>query len=223
MIPLVTLDLYRVKHPLWGVLHMAWDHVPLKLTRDVSFYKLLGTGRGDTFGLDDADPSVWAVLSVQKSTNEPIRLRRMFERWLRQSTEHVRITLVPIAGKGTWSGSSPFEYSQQRTDKPIAVITRARIKPREWRSFYNNVHAVVQDLEQQEGLLFRIGIGEAPIGLQGTFSIWRNAEDIATFAYKNRAHAEVITKTHARDWYSEELFARFEVADISGKWTGLNL
>jgi len=46
---------------------------------------------------------------------------------------------------------------------------------------------------------------------QATFSIWKNLEKMNYFAYKHAAHAEVVRLTRERNWYSEELFARFQV------------
>ena len=34
---------------------------------------------------------------------------------------------------------------------------------------------------------------------------------ITDFAYKNKAHSEIIKKTKERGWYSEDLFARFNI------------
>ena len=48
---------------------------------------------------------------------------------------------------------------------------------------------VAAALADQAGLLYRIGIGEAPIGLQGTFSVWRDAAAIRDFAYRLPVHA----------------------------------
>jgi hypothetical protein len=71
-------------------------------------------------------------------------------------------------------------------------------------------------LHQSPGLLNAIGIGEAPIGLQGTFSIWQDAASLRDFAYKGQAHSEAIRATSANQWYSEELFARFAVIEERG-------
>jgi hypothetical protein len=71
-------------------------------------------------------------------------------------------------------------------------------------------------LHQSPGLLNAIGIGEAPIGLQGTFSIWKDAASLRDFAYKGQAHSEAIRATSANQWYSEELFARFAVIEERG-------
>jgi hypothetical protein len=75
-------------------------------------------------------------------------------------------------------------------------------------------------LSQDAGLLFALGIGEAPIGLQGTFSIWDSHESITTFAYKRRAHIDVIAKTQQLNWYAEEMFARLSIESIQGTYNG---
>ena len=75
---------------------------------------------------------------------------------------------------------------------------------------------VVSDLHSSPGLLAAIGIGEAPIGLQGTFSLWESASALRTFAYKGEAHQRAIADTERIGWYSEELFSRFEVLEMSG-------
>jgi hypothetical protein len=69
----------------------------------------------------------------------------------------------------------------------------------------------------------RIGIGEAPVGLQGTFSIWRDARALSDFAYRAPEHASVIRRTRELGWYAEELFARFAVLDARGTYRGADL
>ena len=93
----------------------------------------------------------------------------------------------------------------------VAVITRARIRFKLNRKFWSYVPPVVVSLKKSSGLIWSIGIGEAPIGLQGTFSLWENSDAVAAFAFKDPVHAGVIKKTRELNWYSEELFTRFEV------------
>jgi hypothetical protein len=71
-------------------------------------------------------------------------------------------------------------------------------------------------LKAAPGLVAAIGIGEAPIGLQGTFSLWESGAAIRDFAYKGAAHQKAIADTSAYNWYSEELFARFAVRELRG-------
>jgi hypothetical protein len=66
-----------------------------------------------------------------------------------------------------------------------------------------------------------MGIGEAPVGLQGTFSVWANGAALSNFAHRRSPHREVMEKTHDIEWYAEELFARFALVDTSGTYNGL--
>jgi hypothetical protein len=80
---------------------------------------------------------------------------------------------------------------------------------------------VSDELARSEGLRLRLGIGEAPVGLQGTFSIWRSQADLLAFAYRGEAHQQVVRRTRERGWYAEELFARFAVLDLAGTYQGI--
>ncbi len=65
-----------------------------------------------------------------------------------------------------------------------------------------------------------LGIGEAPVGLQGTFSLWDSSAPLVEFAHRRAAHVDVVRRTALEHWYAEELFARFEVLDAQGTFNG---
>jgi len=123
---------------------------------------------------------------------------------------------------GLWSKRDPFQGMTKVDAKSwqgkVAAITRARIKWRHNRLFWRSVPPVNLALKSSPGLIQAIGIGEAPIGLQGTFSIWESPQAIRDFAYKSSAHQEAIAATKRIGWYSEEMFARFAVTEESGEW-----
>ncbi len=103
---------------------------------------------------------------------------------------------------------------------PVASITRARLRLTRARSFWRAVPPVSADLATVAGLKLAIGIGEAPIGLQGTFSLWQSNATLNDFAHRRQAHADVVGRTEAERWYREELFARFAVRSIAGTFAG---
>lgn len=72
----------------------------------------------------------------------------------------------------------------------------------------------------QKDLLLSIGIGETPLIYQATFSIWCDLDAVQQYACKTPAHADLVRKTRERDWYSEEMFTRFEVLGSTGSWEG---
>jgi hypothetical protein len=181
----------------------------------VTFAKLMGTGTGKTFTPSDADLKQWAVLFVSDNL-ETVDSSKFIQGWKKRSTKSDRYLLNAISSHGQWSKREPFEISAlSKSDGPIVAITRARLKWSQAIRFWRSIPPVVTDLHNSPGLLFSIGIGEAPIGLQGTFSVWQSGAALRDFAYKNAPHRAAIEDTKRFDWYSEELFARFELINTA--------
>jgi len=197
---------------------MAVDRGRLRRFKGVSFAKLLGAGKGETFTPRDADIHRWGFLVViDENQLATLDQSRIVRKWRRFSTNEYRVLLDPISSHGKWSNRDPFEIKENaNADGKIAAITRARIKASHTSRFFASVPPVTASLHGSSGLLAAIGIGEAPIGLQGTFSLWNNAADLRTFAYKGEAHTKAIADTERYQWYAEELFARFSVREERG-------
>ena len=179
----------------------------------VTFAKLMGTGTGKTFTPTDADLQQWAILFVAQDL-KAVESSGFIHRWINRSMKFDKYILDPISSHGKWSNQEPFEISgKKHGGGPVVAITRARLKWSQSIRFWRSIPPVVSDLHQSPGLLFSIGIGEAPIGLQGTFSLWESPDALRDFAYKNAPHRAVIEDTKRFDWYSEELFARFDLVN----------
>ena len=137
--------------------------------------------------------------------------------------EHFDVRLRLVSGHGRWRGDEVLDGLETGTgDGPIAVITHADVRPRSWREFSRAGRAVDVELQAADGLIDVVGIGEAPVGRLGTFSLWTSNEAIQAYAYTSPRHLAVIEQTRAGDWYSEELFARFEPFGAEGIWNGRN-
>jgi hypothetical protein len=220
--PVTRLDLFTVRaRAVPGALvRMAIDRRHLHRARP-RFWKLLGTGDGRTFDARDADLRRWGVLTVwpdaDAAAGYPVTSPTV-ARWRTLGTEHWWATLRAARSTGSWSGAAPFgpPFVDVDPDAPLAAITRARLRwsraPRFWRS----IAPVNADLGDADGLLLRMGIGEAPLGLQGTFSLWTSPAALRAFAYRGAPHRDVVRRSTDERWYAEELFARFAVADHGG-------
>ena len=203
---------------------MALDRFYLRKLTGLTFYKLLGTGKGQSFTPRDADLWQWGLLVVgdEKSISQ-VKSSRLLERWNARSRERAQFDLRTLSAHGKWAKQEPFLKFEPSSADPeknapvIAAITRARIKWSKNLIFWRAVPPVTESLHQSPGLLNAIGIGEAPLGLQGTFSYWQSSDHLKAFAYKGRAHQEVIEATSRNKWYREELFARFSVREVRGE------
>ena len=200
-----------------AILNMASNKLMLKKIPGISFIKLLGTGKGETFTPKDADQFRWGILvTINEDKLDKLEKSLVLKLWRKISSNEYRAILKPISSHGYWSGKQPFEVEKFEWSGKIAAITRARIVWRKNFQFWRAVPPVTLSLHQSQGLLAAIGIGEAPIGLQGTFSIWESGAALREFAYKGNAHVEAIKATESNKWYSEELFARFAVIAEQG-------
>lgn len=203
----------------WAILRMALDRRSLRRNKSISFWKLLGTGKGETFTPRDADPRRWGlIINIEDVALTTFENSKLMKRWNKKSLDCFEGTLKPIAVHGKWSKKSPFKSEIAPIDwnGKVVAITRARIKWRKNFLFWRSVPPVTASLKAAPGLIGAIGIGEAPIGLQGTFSIWEDPKTISYFAYRGEAHKEVIAATAREKWYAEEMFGRFALIDSSG-------
>jgi hypothetical protein len=203
----------------WAILRMALDRRSLRRNKSISFWKLLGTGKGETFTPRDADPRRWGlIINIEDGALATFENSKLMKRWNKKSLDCFEGTLKPIAVHGKWSKKSPFKSEIAPIDwnGKVVAITRARIKWRKNFLFWRSVPPVTASLKAAPGLIGAIGIGEAPIGLQGTFSIWDDPKTISYFAYRGEAHKEVIAATAREKWYAEEMFGRFALVDSSG-------
>jgi hypothetical protein len=210
----------RRRHIPWAITRMALDRISLWREKSISFWKLLGAGKGETFTPRDADPLRWGILIVTNPGNESsIEETAIVKRWRAKALSEFSAELVPISINGSWSRKQPFagiKSADPHWSGSIAAITRARIKWRKNFIFWRSVPPVTSSLHNSHGLIAAIGIGEAPLGLQGTFSLWSSADAVREFAYRGEAHKAAIAATHREDWYAEEMFARFAVTRSSG-------
>lgn len=227
MSQVTTLTFFKYtsfRSKLWAFGMMQFAHKPLSKEKGLLHYKLMGSGKD---GFDPfADWSVYALLQVWESEDAAtlfFNSSSLYERYVQKTAQQWTLFLRSIKAKGTWAGIQPFVPSNEinEANPYIAVITRATIKPKMLRTFWKSVPASQAPLKDNKGLLFTKGIGEVPFLQMATFSLWKDKESLMDFAYKSRAHAKAISKTRSLDWYSEELFSRFEPYKTKGSWSGV--
>jgi len=143
----------------------------------------------------------------------------IYQRYAAKSDECWTLFLSPTSVRGAWTGQTPFSVSNTGQSGPIAVLTRATIKPAILRRFWGRVPDISDRIGADPNVLFKIGIGETPLFQQITFSIWPDTASITNFA-RTGHHAQAIKSVREEGWFREELYARFTLLSDSGTWHG---
>jgi hypothetical protein len=231
---------HLVREPLWrapvALARLGTDLLRVRGTPGLRFARLLGTGRGATaMGADLARTAIFAVW------DDPAALAAFEIGWFAARTAQVRaaggevygVSLALLSGHGRWGGRDVLAglrrpqlpvvpgtaSGEPATGDPVAVLTRATVRPSRWHRFRGSRPPVSRELAGARGLRAAVGIGEAPVGLQATFSIWSDAAAVAAFA-RSPEHRAVVRRTREEGWYGEELFARFTPLGSTGTWDG---
>lgn len=189
----------------------------LQNTPGLSFFKLLGTGAGQGFSLQP-DFSTYALLTVwenQAVADHFYQNNSLIQSYQAKAKTIRRLTLANTASHGLWSGVNPFTpvKTEPSKERLVAIITRATLRPQRLFSFWRAVPKASKAIEEAKGVQFYKGIGEWPFIQQATISIWNSMEEVIQFAYKDRAHKQIVQQTKKEHWYKEDLFARFFVIE----------
>lgn len=215
-----------------GFLSMALFRIPLLFNKQISFWKLLGCGKNGTFDIHP-DWLQWGILTVndewamvnERKGNYTLSYGSFINAWWKFfRCETFTIILEPMEGHGTWDGKEVFGKLPKQSDYEglIAILTRATIRLNRLKPFWKHVDAVATQMSNADGFITSVGIGEVPWIKQATFSVWKSKTHMKNFAYKMKDHAEVVRKTRAEKWYSEDMFVRFKILYSNGTLNGID-
>ncbi|GFE49452.1 hypothetical protein So717_12050 [Roseobacter cerasinus] len=202
---------------MMGLARRAMSRVP-----DIGFWKLCGSGTGEGF-TPIPNTGVYAILACwpdQDTAVHRLATTDVFRRYRSQASECWTLFLRTTSVRGAWSGQAPFQPGAAAPGKPVAALTRATIKPAAALKFWRRVPDISRMVGDDPNVAFKIGIGEVPLLHQITFSIWPDPETMAAFARTNGPHAAAIRAVRDGKWFSEELYARFDILGDRGSWNG---
>ena len=125
--------------------------------------------------------------------------------------------------KGAWGGVAPCAVTcPAEVRGPIAAITRATLRPSRAARFWRHAAPSQSQLETCDGCLLAAGLGEAPFIRQATFTIWRDLEAMSAYSATG-AHGAAARAARLEGYFSESMFARFQILYTRGTWRGFAL
>jgi len=233
VVVVVLVDFLR-QHQGWGWLRLVAGATPYKDVPGLTMIKVMGSGHGGGFSLRPSathqglvctfshldwalkfldSPAVQAYRSrARECWSGVMAVQSARGHWDKQawhaSTPQSLAQLGGVAGQGNPAPSGPF-----------AVLTRASIVPTKAMAFWRYAPAAQADLDQSHGCLLAMGLGEAPLVRQCTFSLWQDTASMIQYAQKG-AHQVASAAAYKHQFFSESLFVRMQVLQMSGVWKG---
>ena len=109
--------------------------------------------------------------------------------------------------------------AQAAASAPLGVLTRASIQPSKTTAFWRHAPATQASLDAAPGCLLAMGLGEAPLVRQCTFSLWQDEKAMLGYAQEG-AHQMASSAAWRQKFFSESLFVRMRVLRMAGLWQG---
>jgi heme-degrading monooxygenase HmoA len=215
-----------LRSKIWAFFMMQFARAPLRKVRGLERFFLMGTGKkGFNPNPDWSTYALLQIWSTQEDADYYFSSHPLYSSYVRNSGEVLRVMMRNIKAHGAWNGVNPFQKSEELDSKNpyIAAITRATIKTRLQLKFWRSVPYAQRYLDRTTALKFTKGIGEVPFRNMATFSIWESEQAMKEFAYNDKHHKKAIAQTRALNWYSEELFSRFQPYQIYGTYLGQSI
>ncbi len=206
-----------------GFARLAFSRwLSLRNVAGMTFFKSLGSGRNGGFqvvpGL--AYQGLFAVFEDDASADAFVATSPLLAAYRNNGDEKFLTKLRAYSSRGRWSGVTPFEITaQEPASGPIASLTRASIRPAKALRFWRHAAPSQTDLDKAEGCLLAVGLGEAPVFRQATFTIWQDQAALDRYA-RTGAHLAAIRAARAERYFSEDLFTKFVPYAMSGTWKG---
>lgn len=217
------LAIWRPAYAAWGLSQLMRGPLTSPPTPAMRWRKVLGSGHNGGFGLRPAWNRLGLFCAFDAADSARDWLARSDEvtRWQDRAEHWLAVLLEPLASRGSWSGHSlsVAQHTDQVSppDALVASLTRASIRPRLARRFWSLSPAAEASLSQAPGCLLAVGLGEAPLLRQATFSLWHNQSSMDAYA-REGAHLEAIRQAYSQGFFSESMFTRFRVLEVSGHW-----
>ena len=233
VVVVLLVDFLR-QHRAWGWMRMVQGPSALKNTPGLLFAKVMGSGHDGGFGLrPSASHQGWVCLFDTHAHARAFLAGPHVMAYRERAREYWTGLMAVGSSRGQWDGqaweASPAwevqaadasaAQSPTRQAPVLATLTRASIRAASAMSFWRHAPAAQDSLAQAQGCMLAMGLGEAPLVRQCTFSLWRDEKSMHDYA-RQGAHQQAIQAAYKHNFFTESMFVRMRVLEMQGVWLG---
>ncbi len=205
----------------WGYSRFVIGRYALYPVPGLRFFKVLGSGHESGFGLRPSlsRQGLFCVFDDEDAADSFLTTSPVAADYRAHAREFFAVKLHAFSCRGSWAGLSLPVNASPPVRGPIAALTRASIRLQKARAFWQQAPLTQRSLEGAPGCLFSVGVGEAPLLRQATFTMWESVADMDAYA-RSGAHLVAIKAAQQHGYFSESMFVRFVPAGARGSWMG---
>jgi hypothetical protein len=209
------------RHRLWGWSRIVQRDAPLRTVPGLRFAKALGSGHEGGFGLRPSGSRQGLVANFSSLAHAEhfVAQSPIVQGYQQRATECCIALLRATSCRGAWGGNVIAATARAPSGAPVAALTRASIRPSKAWTFWRHSPASELALAQSPGCQLAVGLGEAPLLRQATFSLWDSQAAMDAYA-RGGAHLQALRGAQQGGWFSESMFVRFVPLSITGSWKG---
>jgi spheroidene monooxygenase len=218
---LLLLLQWQSQHVPWGLARLALRDRAIGTAPGLRFARVLGSGQDGGFGLRPSlqRQGLVAFFDDEDRAHAFARGHADLQRCRERAQESWLGLMRATSARGSWGGVGLAPSAAPRPGAPVAALTRASIRPRWAARFWRHSPPAQAGLAQAAGCRLAVGLGEAPVLRQATFSLWDDQAAMDAYA-RSGAHATAIQGAWREGWFSEWMFARLVLLASDGRWHG---
>lgn len=217
----LVLAAWRPQALAWGFMRLVLGDRPLRHTPGLVFSRLMGSGQEGGFvlrpGLDHH--GLFLLFSDEEAADRFIEASPVLAGYREHARECCVLKLRATSCRGTWSGRSIRTTRAAPVAGPVAALTRGSVRLSRLWPFWRHSPATQASVARAPGCELAMGLGEAPLLRQATFSLWRDQAAMDAYA-RSGPHLQAIRASSEGRLLSESMFVRFVPIAIHGTWKG---
>ncbi len=204
----------------WGYARFLLGRYALPRVPGLVFARVLGSGHEGGFGLRPSLSRQGLLCAFSDAGKASAFLASSFlDDFRSHARELLTATLQAFSCRGSWGGRRLAVATRVPTGGAVAALTRASIRPTRALEFWRKAPPAEMSLASAAGCRLAVGLGEAPVLRQATFSLWDSVGAMDAYA-RTGAHLAAIRASHEGGFFSESMFVRFAPLDVRGTWKG---